>query len=48
MIYTHTVIKFEVKQTRDSFGKWRVKLKFHSYIALVEERNVTFGGGAVE
>ena len=47
LIYAHTVIKFEVHQTRDSFGKWLVKLKFHFYIALVGERNVTFGGGLV-
>jgi hypothetical protein len=47
LIYTHTVIIFEVLQTRDSFGKWPVKPKFQSYIALVGERNVTFGGGAV-
>ena len=47
LIYPHTVIIFEVQQTRDSFGKWLVKLKFHSYISLVEERNVTFEGGAV-
>jgi hypothetical protein len=47
LIYTHTVIIFEVQQTRDSFGKWLVKLKFHSYTALVGEPNVTFVGGAV-
>ena len=44
--YTHTLI-FGVQQTRDSFGKWLLKLKFHYYIALVAERNVTFGGCAV-
>ena len=38
------VIIFEVQQTRDSFGKWLVKPKFQSYIALVGKRNVTFGG----
>ena len=46
LINTHTDITFEIKQTRDSFGKWLVKLKFHSYIALVGEGNVTFGGGS--
>jgi hypothetical protein len=46
-IYSHTVIIFEVQQTRDSFGKFLVKLEFHSYIALVGERNVSFGGGSV-
>ena len=45
--YPHIVIILEVKQTRDSFGKWLDKLKFISYIALVGKRNVTFGGGAV-
>jgi len=43
----HTII-FEVQQTRDSFGMWLLKLKFQSYIALVRERNMTFGDGAVE
>ena len=47
LIYRHTVIIFEVQQTRDRFGKCLVKLKFLSYIALVGERNVTFGGGTV-
>ena len=47
LIYTNTVIIFEVQQTRDSFGKWLVKPKIQSYIALVGERNVTFGGGTV-
>ena len=47
LIYTHKVIIFEVQQTRHSFGQWLVKLKFHSYISLVGERNVTFGGGTV-
>ena len=43
MIYTCTVIMIVV-QTRDSFGRWLVKLKFHSYYnALVGERNVTVG-----
>ena len=41
------VVIFEVQQTRDSFGKWLVKLKIQSYIALVVERNVTLRGGAV-
>ena len=34
LIYTHTVIIFEVKQTRYSFGKRLVKTKFQSFIAL--------------
>ena len=28
LIYTHTVIIFEVQQTREIFAKWLVKLKF--------------------
>ena len=46
-IYPDTVVILEVQQTRDSFGKWLVKLKFHFYIALVGERNVNLRGGAV-
>ena len=47
MIYTHTIIIFEVQQTRDRFGKCLVKQKFQSYIAVIGERKVTFGGGTV-
>ena len=35
LIYTHTVIIFEVQHTRNSFGKCLVKPKFQSYFALV-------------
>ena len=45
-LYAQFII-FEVQHTRDSFGKWLVKLRFHSYIALVGQRNVTFKGCAV-
>ena len=37
LIYPQTVI-FEGQHTRYSFGNWLVKLKFHSYIALVGEQ----------
>ena len=43
LVYAHTVIIFEVQQTRDSFGNWFVKLKFQSYCPG-RVRNVTFGG----
>ena len=41
LIYPETFVVFELKQTRESFGKWLVKLKFKSYIALMGDRNVT-------
>ena len=34
LVYIHTVIISEVQQTRYSFGKWPVKPKFQSNIAL--------------
>ena len=46
-IYPDTFVIFEVQQTRDSVGKWLVKLNFHTYVDLVGERNLTLRGGAV-
>ena len=47
LIYTDTVVIFEVQQTFESFVKWLVKLKFQSYIAIFGEQNLTLRGGAV-